>query len=496
MQNKVKISQIKIGAIISYISIGVNILAGLFYTPWMVNQIGKSDYGLFTLSNSIITLFLLDFGLSSATSRFVAKYRAENNPEKVNDFLGIVYKLYILIDVLIFIIFTIIFINMNNIYVNLSPEEVGKLKIVFLIAGGYSLFNFPFVTLNGILNAYEKFVQLKLADLLYRFLVVGLMIWALSTGHGLYALVIVNVISGVAIIIYKLVIIKCTIPIKVNLRAKDNRLLKDIFGFSVWITISTIAQRLIFNITPTILGIVANSSAIAVFGIITTIEGYVYLITTAINGMFMPRISKMFAEKTEKSNLLPLMINVGRFQFFLNCLIVIGFALVGKLFIALWMGGEYIDAYYGLLLVLLPGLIFNSLQIANTSMIVANMVKKQAMIMVLSAIINVSLSLLFSYEFGVIGSCISIFLAYMFRAIAYVVITHINLGINMFEFIRYSFLKIIISASISIILSIVLYQLFNFSGWLELIIKGGIFALIFTLLTLLIIGPKNIVYKD
>lgn len=495
MQKKTKISQIKIGAIISYISIGVNILAGLFYTPWMVNQIGKSDYGLFTLANSIITLFLLDFGLSSATSRFVAKYRAEHSPEKINNFLGIVYKLYILIDIFIFIIFTIIFINMNSIYVNLSSIEIEKLKIVFLIAGGYSLFNFPFVTLNGILNAYEKFVQLKLADLLYRFLVVGLMIWALSTGHGLYSLVIVNVISGIAIISYKLVIIKCTIPIKVNLKARDNKLLKDIFGFSIWITISTIAQRLIFNITPTILGIVANSSSIAVFGIITTIEGYVYLITTAINGMFMPRISKMFAEKNEKSNLLPLMINVGRFQFFLNCLIVIGFALVGRLFIQLWMGGEYMDAYYGLLLVLLPGLIFNSLQIANTTMIVANMVKKQAMIMVLSAVINVSLSLIFSYELGVIGSCISIFIAYMFRAIAYIVITHVNLEINMFHFIRHGFIRIIIAAAISIFLSILLYQFCNFSGWLELIVKGGIFALTFTLLTLLIVGPRNIVYK-
>ena len=50
-------NQIKLGAIISYLSIGFNILAGLLYTPWMVQQIGKSNYGLYTLATSLITLY-------------------------------------------------------------------------------------------------------------------------------------------------------------------------------------------------------------------------------------------------------------------------------------------------------------------------------------------------------------------------------------------------------------------------------------------------------
>ena len=62
--------QIKEGAFLSYFSIGVNILSGLLYTPWMVNQIGQSNYGLYTLAHSLISLLLVDFGLSSATARY------------------------------------------------------------------------------------------------------------------------------------------------------------------------------------------------------------------------------------------------------------------------------------------------------------------------------------------------------------------------------------------------------------------------------------------
>ena len=46
-------NQIKVGAIISYIALFVNVLIGLLYTPWLINTIGKSDYGLYTLAVSL-----------------------------------------------------------------------------------------------------------------------------------------------------------------------------------------------------------------------------------------------------------------------------------------------------------------------------------------------------------------------------------------------------------------------------------------------------------
>ena len=41
-------NQIKTGAIISYVALFLNIVIGLLYTPWMINTIGKADYGLYT----------------------------------------------------------------------------------------------------------------------------------------------------------------------------------------------------------------------------------------------------------------------------------------------------------------------------------------------------------------------------------------------------------------------------------------------------------------
>lgn len=464
--------QLGVGAVISYVAVVVNLVVGLFYTPWMVRQIGQSQYGLYTLANSLITLFLLDFGLSATTARYISNYHAAEDEQSINNFLGIVYKFYIIVDFVVFVVLTIIYFFIDKIYVKLTPEELRQFKVVYIIAASFNVVNLPFVTLNGILTAYEKFIQLKLADLIYRVLLVGLTIVALSFGLGLYALVAIQVICGLIIIVYKMIVIKLTTPIKVNFKYRDKQLSVNIILFSFWVMISTIAQRLIFNITPTILGVVANSAAIAIFGIVTTIEANTYVITTAINGMFMPRISRAYASGNDiNEELMPLMINVGRFQFSLNGLIFVCFALVGQSFISLWVGNDYSVAYYCILLVVFPGMFFNSLQVANTAMTVKNKVKLQAIIAVIYGSVNVILSFILSKVYGVIGACISICVAYFLRAILYHIIHVKVMKFNIKKFIIKCYLRMSPVIIITFGLGLVLNYFIANGGWGRLLLK-------------------------
>lgn len=464
--------QIKLGAIFSYVAIIINVIAGFVYTPWLVQQIGQSEYGIYTLANSLISLFLVDFGLSSATARYISKYRAEKSQKKINDFLGAIYKLYLLITGIILLMLVIVYFFIDEIYTQLTPAEIQKFKIVYIIAASFSVFNFPFITFNGILTAYEKFIQLKLADILYRCSFVVSTIIALMVGQGLYALVLLHAIVGVLIVFYKFVIIKKSIPIKVNFKYSDKAMYKEIFSFSIWVTLSSLAQRLIFNITPSILGMVANSAAIAIFGIITTIESYVYTITAAINGMFMPQISKIIAQNDKELN--PLLLKVGKYLYALNGLIVAGFAVVGRSFIQLWMGSGYLEAYWGVLLVIIPGMFYNSLQIANTTMIATKRVNIQAYVNITTGIANVILSIVLSKKFGVMGSCVAIFVAYTIRAIILNIIYHKILPFNMPQFIKKCYLKMSSPVILTVLFGVALNYLLSDKGWMILCIKGVI----------------------
>lgn len=471
-----KDKQLKIGAMLSYLSILINIAAGLIYTPWMVAQVGKGDYGLYTLANSLITLFMVDFGLSAATSRYVSKYRAENNQKKIDDFLGAIYKLYLIIDAIILVVILVVYCLVDKIYIKLTPDELAKFKVVYIVAASFAVVNFPFVTLNGILNAYEKFIQLKVADIIYRILLVAITVAMLYFGYGLYALVATHALVGLIVVIYKLYVIRKHIPIKINWRFREKALYQDIFEFSFWSAMTSLAQRLIFNITPSVLGAVADSQAIAVFGIVVVIEGYTYTVTSAINGMFMPKISRIHEQGAD---IMPLMLNVGRFQYALNGLIIAGFFAIGKNFIHLWMDSSYSEAYYGVLLVIIPGLFFNSLQIANTAMIVEKKIKYQAIITAATGITNIVLSLILSSLFGVVGACISICIAYMLRLIAYLIVYQRVMHYDMLTFIRKCYVKMSAPIVLSVVAGILMNYFVQGNSWLFVGIIGSVVTIVY-----------------
>lgn len=477
--------QIKLGATLSYISIAINIIAGLLYTPWMIEQIGDGQYGLYTLANSIITLFLVDFGLSTATTKFVSKYRAEGNEEKANNFLGAIYKLYLLIDAIIFTILIVVFFLSDSIYANLTPTELQQFKVVYVISALFAVVNFPFVTLNGILTANEKFIPLKLADVIYRVLYVGMTVIALLLGYGLYALVTVHAIAGLLIIVYKLIVIKKTTGTKPNFKYQDKSIYKDIFSLSIWMTIATLAQRLIFNITPTILGITIKentSETIAIFGVITTIEAYIYTFTTAINGMFMPKISRIYANKNSEEAIMPLMIKVGRFQYVLNGLMIVGFFTVGQLFVGLWMGDAYSLSYFGVLLVIIPGLFYNSMQIANTTLIVRDKAYVSAIVNTVIGVINIVLSFILSIKFGVIGACVSIFVAYTVRFVLYLILFKTTLKLNMALFVKECYIKMGIPLVISASVGYFIKSYLTANSWWSLLICGALISITYAVL--------------
>lgn len=475
------ISQIKKGAFYSYLAIGVSLLSGLLYTPWMVRQIGVGDYGLYTLSSSLISMFLIDFGISEAVSRFISKYIAKGDQSKVNELLGLVYKLYILISSLILVVLIIIYFFIPFIYSELTQDEVEKLKIIYLITSGYSVFSLPFITLNSILSSYERFKALKLCDLIHKLMVLALMVIALSVGYKLYALVLVNTFAGLLIIAIKLLYIHNYLPVKVNFRYWNKKLLKEVFSFSIWATVSTVANRFIFNITPSILGAVSGSSQIALFGVASNLEGYAYIISGAVNGMFLPKVSKILVDKKDGEDVLPLMVKVGRIQYSIIGIIFVGFCIVGKEFIYLWMDKDFGLSYYCTILIMLPGVFRVPQQIASVTIIAMNKVKLQAYVYVMVAVLNVLFSSILSMYLGALGAAISICIVYFIRLIIMNIIYYRVLHINVFSFIRDCYVNMAPPMLITLIIGIIINQFTEYSLW-TLLIKGTFIVIFYIIL--------------
>lgn len=470
--------QIKFGAVLSYMAIFINIVSALIYTPWMLSHIGESDYGLFTLAHSVITLFLLDFGISAAVTRFVSKYKAEGEQEKINQFLGVVYKLFIIISAIIFVVLFVLYFFLDNVYAGLTPQEIVKFKYVFIISGVFSVVSFPLSgTVNGILTSYEKFIPLKICDVLHKIINVALIVGAILLNQGLYAFVIITAGGNLLTLVIKFIIIKSLTPIKIRFRYFDKNLLREIFSFSIWILVNSICGRLIMNLCPNILGIIptAGTLAITIFSFASTIEGYTYIFANAIDGMFMPKIARIVYKEQQPDKLLDLMIKVGRFQFVLIGLIVIGFACVGQDFMGLWLAGRLTGGtdivYWCALFLILPAPFYLSQQIGKNALIVMGRVKETSIINIIKAVLGVILVTVLTLLWGVLGACIAICIVYSVRNVLFMVLYQKILKLNMWSFIKKCYVRILIPCLITLALGLGLNYLLVGSGWLMFAIK-------------------------
>ncbi len=406
-------SQIKSGAVISYLAIAINICIGFLYTPWMIQQIGKSDYGLYILVTAFLSYFLMDFGLGQTIARFLSNYRAKDELQKVNQLLGLTSKFYLAINILIFITLIVVYFFIEHIFTQLSSTEIEKFKVIYLIAGGFSLISFPFMSLDGVLIAYEKFVLLKLCDFISKVGIVILMIIALVLGYKLYALVAINAFVGLLILMIKLVYLSRNTTIKIDFSYKSRALLRELIKFSFWISIIGIAQRLLLNIAPFILGVFSGTNQIAIFSIGIVIEGYTWTLAHALNGLFLPKISKLNTEKDNLKNISDLMIKVGRIQLVIIGLLLIGLLTLGQEFIILWMGNSFKESYYVVVLLILPSFIILTQEIAYTYLFVINELKYRAILFISATIGSVIISCLLAPKLGAIGCAIGIFFATM-----------------------------------------------------------------------------------
>ena len=309
-------SKIKKGAILSFIATAFEIIVNFFLLKYLTAQLGN-EYGLYTLAVSIIGIFMADFGLSQSAMKFIAKYRIDDDKESENKLLGIFLKIYLILDAIIFTVAFVLFFFLQNIYSGLTADELSKFKVVYIIVAVYSCISFPLTPLNGILGAYEEFSLIKVLAILQKILSAVLLIVSLITRLGLYAVVLSNVFSALVFTFAKLYFVFRKCKIKPDIKANDRVMIKEIFAFTVWIAISSIASRLSLGMMSTVLAATQGSKSVAIFGVALTLETYVYTFSTVISGLFLPKIT-LLIESKQFDRINDLSIRVGKFQTLLS----------------------------------------------------------------------------------------------------------------------------------------------------------------------------------
>lgn len=410
-----RISEQKAGVLLSYVNLALGTIIPLFYTPIMLDILGQSEYGLYSLSHSVTSyLNLLNLGIGSAIVRYVAKCRAENDHDGVQRLMGLFLAIYGVMALAVCAVGSGMAIFSDQFFANgLSPDEISRMRILVLIMTLSVAISLPISTFSSVIAAYERFVFVRTLAICQTVAIPVLNLVVLYLGKGSIGMTLVGL--SVQVIASGFYVVYCAKKVNIvpQFRNMPVDLLKELAGFCFFVFLATIVDMLYWSTDKVLIGATLGTVAVAVYNVGGVFTSVMQSMAQALSQVFTPRVM-MMASKKDKSmeEISALMIRVGRLQSFIVYFILSGYFVFGQRFLRVWSGEGYEDAFYIALLTMIPLTVPLIQGVAFSTITAQNKHRFRAVIYAVIAVVNVVSTWLVLPYWGIIGAAVCTAIAF------------------------------------------------------------------------------------
>jgi hypothetical protein len=152
----------------SYLRFAIFVLGNFLLTPVILERTGQDGYGLWATIRSVMAnLLLLDFGLTPATTKFVAEYSAQEDQKALNGFVSTALSTYLVLAALVLGIGLISNGPIAH-FLNFPRELVAEGRMVLLLTSLTVAIRFPATVLSGLIYGHQRLAVLdatKIAEI-------------------------------------------------------------------------------------------------------------------------------------------------------------------------------------------------------------------------------------------------------------------------------------------------------------------------------------------
>ena len=199
------------------------------------------------------------------------------------------------------------------------------------------------------------------------------------------------------------------LKIKITFGRLEKGLFKSLVFYTVFIAINMIVDHVNLNLGKVILGRYKGTTAVSIYAVAYTISTSYNMFSTSISGVFTPRIHNLISTAKNvlqiRERMTSLFVRVGRIQFLILGLVSSGIVFYGKQFITdFWAGKDYAEAYYVVLLLILPATIPLMQNIGIEIQRAQNRHQFRSIVYLLMAAVNLTISIIMSKRYGAVGA--------------------------------------------------------------------------------------------
>lgn len=442
-----KSKSLSLAGVLAYVLILLNALTGFVLTPFLLRSFGDSTYGVYTTMNSFTSaLMIIDIGVTQTLIRYIAKYRASN---KSDDDISILCHTIKLINyfvcILCFLGGIIMFFIIPSLYSKSFDSSELKIAInIYFFFVGSIIFSLLSNYYTGIISGYEYFSFInitKTVRILLRIISIFVFVYVFKS---VYCLVVIDLTLSIINYLVYLLFERKNINIKKSKEFVSRILMKEIAIYTLLIFIQSLVDQVNNNLDNIIIGAVVNTIAVTVYSFGLTIFHIFQNLSTSISQMLIPYMSNKIENGASNNELEMELIRIGKVQFIIVGAILFCFSVLGKRFVSIWLGEEYLNVYYVALILMCGGIIPLIQNGAIAILKVKNLLLFRTISLFIMALLNAVITYFLVKQYGYVFASIG-------TAIGFVLVNVIIMDIYYYKVLKLNMLKVLFKIIVRIL---------------------------------------------
>ncbi len=441
----------------SWVALAVNILVGIFLSPFILHHLGDAAFGIWVLIFSLTGYYgIFDFGIRSSIIRFVSKYTATHDLNEVSGLINTALFTYSCVGVLCLIITVAGSFWVDRIF-HITPGLQSTARWLLLMVGASVSVGFPLGMFGGVLEGLQKFYILNWTNITSSLLRLVLIVFYLRRGHGLLAVALITVGMPFLASIVRMIIAMRSMPVKFSSTLVDRGSFRQMANYSGLTFMIIVAAQLRFKTDAVVIGTFLSSAAITYFYAGSRLVDYAGEVVSSLAQIFVPMSSQSDAEGN-MARLRKIFIAGNRVCAFTTFPMTATFVIVGKSIIEVWLGKRYVALGYPVLITLIIPTTLMLMQSASSRILFG--ISKHgrfAVVALLEGTANLILSILLVRPFGILGDAIGTAIP---LAVTYLLFMprHLcrQLGIRLSTYVRQAYLlPLLLSVPVALFLFVI-----------------------------------------
>jgi len=387
----------------SWFSLGLNVLVGLFLSPYILHRLGDAAFGLWVLVFSITGYYgLFDLGIRSSIVRYVAKYSANDEHDELNGLVNTALFSYTAIGTVALLVTFAASSFVDSIF-RVPPAFHNTAHLLVLMVGSAVSLGFPLGVFGGILEGLQRFYVLNFTNVCSSLLRALLIVIALRHGFGLLTVALITVTLPLLGNLVNGAIALRILPLHLSPKYLNRASFGRIVSYSGPTFMIIIASRLRFKTDAMVIGTFLSSAAITYFAIGSRLVDYTGEVVSSLAQIFIPMSSRSEAIG-DSEQLKKIFIAGNRACALIVFPLTASLIILGKSVIEVWVGARYIATSYPVLLILLIPMA-TMLSQSSCGRVLFGIAKHRtlAVAILLEGITNLILSIVLVRRFGILG---------------------------------------------------------------------------------------------